>query len=325
MRRKRVALAWWLAPSIQTMGTPQKTLSPQAWAALLALSCIWGASFLSIRIALDEIGPFTAVAHRTVWAALVLWMFVFLRRLPVPRQPKVWLAFLVMGLLNNVIPFSLMAWGQLHIETGLTAILNAATAIFGVIAAAIFFADEKLTLRRALGVGIGFFGVATAIGLSSFKSLDLRSLGQLAVIAGTISYALAGVWARKHLAGLPPQIAAAGMLAGASVMSLPLAWIIDGPIRFDLQAQTWLAIGYYALIATALAYLLYYRVLAMAGSGNLMLCTLLVAPVAIVLGAVTLGEALPLRAYVGFAILGIGLLILSGRLFKPRQHRLRRA
>jgi drug/metabolite transporter (DMT)-like permease len=128
-----------------------------------------------------------------------LWAVVLLRGLGIPRDLRIWGPFLVMGLLNNVIPFLLMAWGQLHIETGLTSILNAATAIFGVVVAAIFFADERLTARRATGVGLGFVGVVTAIGLDAFLTFDLRSMGQLAVIAGTISYALAGVWAKKRL------------------------------------------------------------------------------------------------------------------------------
>lgn len=305
------------------MAPVQKTISPRAWAELLILSLIWGASFLSIRIALNEIGPLTAVAHRTGWAMLILWTYVVIRRISVPADLRVWGAFLVMGLLNNVIPFSLMAWGQLHIETGLTSILNAATAVFGVIAAAIFFADERLTTRKATGVTLGFIGVSTAIGLAAFKDFDIRSLGQLAVIGGTISYALAGVWARKKLGHLKPQVAAAGMLTGASLMTIPAAWIVEGPISLSLQPQTWAAISYYAIVATAIAYMLYYRVLAMAGSGNLMLCTLLVAPVAIVLGAVVLGEALPLRAYIGFGILALGLLILDGRLFKAVQYRTR--
>ena len=301
----------------------QKTISSRAWAELLLLSLIWGASFLSIRIALDEIGPLTAVAHRTGWAMLILWGYVALRRLPLPKTPRIWGAFLIMGLLNNAIPFSLMAWGQLHIETGLTSILNAATAIFGVIAAAIFLADERLTPRKAIGVTLGFFGVATAIGLSALTQFDIRSLGQLAVIGGTISYALAGVWARKTLGGLKPQVAAAGMLTGSSLMTIPAAWIVEGPISLTLHPQTWAAIAYYAIIATAFAYLLYYRVLAMAGSGNLMLCTLLIAPVAIILGALILDEALPLRAFIGFGLLALGLVILDGRLFTAIQHRTR--
>ena len=294
----------------------QKSISTRAWAEMLLLATIWGASFVSIRIALDEIGPMTAVAHRVGWAMLALWAAVLVMRLPIPRDPKVWIGFMGMGLLNNVIPFGLMAWGQLYIESGLTSILNAATAIFGVIAASIFFADERVTPRKAVGVMLGFAGVATAIGLENLREFDIRSLAQLAVIGGTISYALASVWARKRLGTQPPQVAAAGMVTGATLIMLPLAWIVEGPISLDLQPRTYLAIGYYALIATALAYLLYYRVLAMAGSGNLMLVTLLIPPFAIVLGAVLLNEALRPAAYFGFALLALGLLVLDGRIWR---------
>ena len=291
----------------------QKTISTKAWVSLFALGSIWGLSFVSIRVALDEIGPLSSVAHRTFWAMVVLWGVVLAMRLPVPKDPRIWGAFLVMGVLNNVLPFSLMAWGQLHIESGLTSILNAATAIFGVIVAAIFFADERLSARKAVGVTLGFFGVATAIGLDNLQDFDLRSLAQLAVLAGTVSYALAGAWARKYLTGLAPQVAAAGMLTGSTILTIPIAIWFEGPLTLDLEPRTLAAIGYYAIIATAGAYLLYYQVLGMAGSGNLMLVTLLVAPVAIVAGALILNETLAPNAYAGFAMLALGLVVLDGR------------
>ena len=296
--------------------TDQKSLSGRAWAEMLVLALIWGGSFLSIRIALDEISPLMSVAHRVTWAMLVLWVVVAVMRIPLPRNPRIWFAFLVMGLLNNVIPFVLMAWGQLHIESGLTSILNAFTAVVGVVMAALFFSDERLTPRKIIGVVLGFFGVAVAIGLENFKNFDLRSLAQLAVIGGTVAYAVAGVWARKNLVGMPPQLAAVGMLTGATVIMLPLVYFVEGLLTIDLQPRTLVAIGYYAVIATAAAYLLYYRVLAMAGSGNLMLVTLLVAPIAITLGAVVLGEKLSANAFVGFVILAVGLIILDGRVWK---------
>jgi drug/metabolite transporter (DMT)-like permease len=299
----------------------QKNLTGRAWAEMMLLAMIWGGSFLSIRVALDEISPLASVAHRTTWAMLVLWGVIAIMRIPLPRDPKIWFSFLVMGLLNNVIPFTLMAWGQLYIESGLTSILNAFTAVVGVVIASLFFADERISLRKGIGVVLGFFGVAVAIGLENFRTLDLRSMAQLAVIGGTVAYAIAGVWARKRLVGMPPQLAAAGMLTGSTVIMLPLAYFIDGPLSFDLEPRTMWAIGYYAIIATAFAYLLYYRVLAMVGSGNLMLVTLLVAPIAITLGAVVLGEKLGTNTYFGFAILAVGLIILDGRVWKAMQRR----
>lgn len=167
-------------------------------------------------------------------------------------------------------------------------------------------------------MSLGFAGVITAIGTENLRSFDLRSLGQLAVIGGTLSYALAGVWARKRLAGLKPQIAAAGMLTGSALIMVPAAAIIEGPFDLNLAPQTYGAIAYFAIIATAFAYLLYYRVLGMAGSGNLMLVTLLIPPVAIVLGAVLLRETLPPQAYAGFALLAAGLIVIDGRLLRRR-------
>jgi drug/metabolite transporter (DMT)-like permease len=292
----------------------ERRISAQAWGLLALLALLWGASFLSIRIALDEVPPLTAVAHRVGWATAVLWVYVAVKRLPLPRGRAVWIGFAGMGLLNNVIPFSLMAWGQLHIASGLTSIFNASTAIFGVLVAALLLGDERLSRRKAVGVAVGFAGVVTAIGVDSLREFDVTSLAQLAILAGTVSYAFAGVWARKHLAGLAPQVAAAGMLTASTLVMVPLAWVIDGPIRLDLQPRTILAIAYYALGATAVAYLLYYRVLDLAGSGNLMLVTLMIAPIAIVLGAIVLGETLTPNAYKGFALLAAGLLIIDGRL-----------
>lgn len=301
----------------------QKTLSARAWAELVLLASIWGASFLSIRLALDHVGPLWVVAHRVGWAALALWAVVLLRGLAAPRDPRAWGALLVMGLLNNVIPFGLMAWGQLHIPTGLTSILNAATAIWGVVVASIVFADERLTPRRALGVALGFAGVVTAVGWAALGALDVRSLAQIAVLAGTVSYALAGAWARARLRGLAPEVAAAGMLTCSAAVALPLARGVEGPPDLALPAVAWGAIAYYSLAATALAYLLYYRVLAMAGSGNLLLCTLMIAPVAIVLGALVLGETLRPAAHAGFALLALGLVVLDGRLPAALRRRVR--
>ena len=298
--------------------TPQKSIPPRAWAELLLLASIWGGSFICNRLALNEVPVLTTVAFRVAGACILLWVYVRLRRLPVPRSPWIWLAFLAMGLLNNALPFTLITWGQLTIPSGLAAIVNASTAIFGVLVAALAFRDERLTARRLTGVLLGFAGVAVAIGLHALATLNLASLPQLALVAAAISYALAAVFARRMLGGLPPQVAAAGMLTGSSLLMLPTALWIDGPPVLTHGAQVWGALGYLAILSTAGAYLLYYRVLGMAGAGNLSLVTLLTAPVAIVMGALILNEALPLRAYAGFALITLGLLIIDGRLL-PRK------
>ena len=298
------------------MAAVQKIISPRAWGELLFLALIWGGSFLSIRISLHEVGPMTYVLHRTFWGALVLWVAVAFMRLPVPRDARVWVGFAVMGVLNNVLPFTLMAWAQLHIESGLTSIFNASTAVFGVLVAALVFADETLTRRKLVGVTLGFAGVVVALGADQLHKIDLRSLAQLAVLAGTLCYAFAGVWARSRLSHLAPQVAAAGMLTSSAIMMIPLTLIFEGVPSFHLSPDVIGALFYISIIATAGAYLLYYRVLAMAGSGNLMLVTLLITPVAILLGALVLHEALPPRAYSGFALLALGLMVIDGRVLR---------
>jgi len=291
--------------------TQAPALTFRALSEMLLLAAIWGASFLSIKLALDELPVLTLVAHRVAWAALILWAYVLIRGLPVPRAPRVWGALIVMGLLNNAIPFALMAWGQQYIETGLTSIFNAGTAVFGVLVAAAVFADERLTARRLAGVLIAFAGVAVAIGLEALAQFDIRSAAQLAVLLGALSYAVAAAWARKHLSGLPPQIAAMGMLTGSSLILLPLAYVVDGGITLPHTTQGIGAVAYFAVLGTALAYLLYYRVLAVAGSGNAMLVTLMIPPVAITLGWLVLDERLAPSVFVGFGLLAVGLLLLN--------------
>ena len=304
------------AKSPASAPTPvQKTISPRAWVELFLLATIWGASFLSNRIALTEVGVFTTVAIRVLGAATLLWLIVLYLRLPIPGSARVWAIFLGMGLLNNAIPFSLIVWGQQHIASGLASILNAATAIIGVLIASLIFADERLTRRRMVGVGLGFLGVATAIGWQAASKLDLTSLAQLAVIGSSLSYALAGAFGRVFLKGVAPLVAAAGMLTGSSLIMVPMALATEGMPRLaSLTAPTIAALAYLAVFASALAYMLYYRVLAMAGAGNLLLVTLLVSPIAILLGTLVLGESLLPQAYLGFGLVALGMLVIDGRL-----------
>ena len=288
-------------------------LNGLTWAAMGLLALIWGGSFLSIHQALEGMGPLTVVAFRLTGAALTLWIVAIIRGWRIPQAGTAWFAFAVMGLLNNALPFSLISWGQQEVATGLAAILNAATAIFGVLIAAIFLPDERLTPSRLIGVLIGFTGVATAIGLSNLTDLDLKALSQLAILGAALCYGLSGPWARTRLTGFSPKIAALGMVTTSTMMIWPVALWQEGAPSFDYSGVVWLSLLHLSVVATALAYLLLYWLIPRAGAGNTSLVTLLVAPVAIILGALVLGEALPLRAFVGFGLLALGLFILDGR------------
>jgi drug/metabolite transporter (DMT)-like permease len=294
-------------------------MSTRAWVELCGLGLLWGGSFFSIAIALREMGPFTAVLHRVGWAALLLWLIVLARGLAVPRAPRMWGALLVMGCLNNVIPFTLMSWGQLTVESGLVSIFNAMTAPLGVLVAALILTDERLSTRRAIGVAIAFLGTCVVIGIEGVIHLDPRALAQWAVLAGALSYAFASSWAKVFLRKINPLVAAAGMLTCSTLVMFPLTVWIEGTPTLALSIEVWGAIAYYAIFATACAYLLYYRVLAMAGAGNLMLVTLLIPPIAIGLGWAFLDERLPPEAFAGLALIALGLVIIDGRAYARKR------
>ncbi|MEM7242489.1 MAG: DMT family transporter [Pseudomonadota bacterium] len=296
-------------------------MSSAAWLTLGALAMIWGASFLAFALGLNELPVFTLVAHRVFWGALTLWIFVLLFRIALPRDPKIWAALLIMGLLNNAIPFSLIAWGQVSIESGLASILNGTTAMFAVILAAIAFVDEKLTPNKIAGVLVAFLGVVITMGWDSLLTFDIRSLAQWAIIGASLSYGLAAVWARLTFKGLDPIAASTGMLTGSTLIMLPLAWIIDGSPRFDLLPLTWGAALFLGIFASAISYLLYYRALNLAGSGNLSLVTLMIPPLAVFWGWLVLGETLRLNAFIGFGIIAIGLILIDGRMLKRLKSR----
>ncbi|MCB2125310.1 MAG: DMT family transporter [Rhodobacteraceae bacterium] len=300
---------------------PQQKMSRAAWALLLLLSVIWGASFLSNRAAIEQVPVLTTVAFRVTGAAVALWAWIALRRLPLPCDPGLIWRFAVMGVLNNVIPFTLIVWGQSHVPSGLAAILNATTAVFTVLVATFAFADERLTLRKGVAVLLGLAGVATVMGRDAVTALDPASAGQLAILGASLSYAFAATFARSAVKGLRPEVSAAGMLTAATFFIIPAALLTDGVPTLDYRPATWVALGYLAFAASALAYLLYYAVLARAGAGNLSLVTLLIPPFAIALGAAVYQEALSPRAWAGFGLLALGLLILDGRLGLPRSHR----
>lgn len=291
----------------------QKSISPVAWAMIGLLALIWGGSFLSNRAALGAVPVMTVVAFRVGGAAALLWLYVLARGIALPRGKGLVWRFLGMGLLNNVLPFSLIVWGQAHIPSGLAAVLNASTAIFTVLLVAMIFPDERLTRRKLTGVVIGFAGVVVTIGPGELRSLNLASLGQLAVVAASVCYALSGAYARIVLKGIRPEVSAAGMLGASACIMLPLAILQDGWPTLDYPAAAWAGLGYLAFVASALAYLIFYRVLALAGAGNLSLVTLLVAPVAVVLGALVYGERLSAGEYLGFALLAAGLMIIDAR------------
>ena len=283
---------------------------------LAALATVWGGSFFFAEIALREVPPLTITLHRVFWAVPVLLAIVWIKRIKVPVCPRAWLCYLVMGALNNAIPFSLIFWGQTHIDSGLASILNGTTAVFGAVVAGILLVDEPLTPRKILGALTGLLGVAAIMGVDALTHFDPQNLGQIAILGAALSYAFASVWAKRYLSDYPPMMNALGMLVGATLLMMPAVLVLEGPPSFALSPDVWASLMAVAILSTALAYLLYFEILIRAGSANLMLVTLLIPPVAVGLGYVFLGERLDGEAWIGFAMIALGLAITDGRLFR---------
>ncbi len=281
---------------------------------LLLLAAVWGGSFFFAEIALREVPPLTIALHRVFWAVPILALVVRLKGIAVPRSLRVWRAYLVMGGLNNVIPFSLIFWGQTQIEGGLASILNGTTAMFGAVVAGMLLADEPLTKNRIAGAALGLAGVAFIMGPDALTDFNPGNLAQMAVLGAALSYALASVWGKTMLAGQPPLMNALGMLIGSTCLLAPVVFIFGGPPNLALSPGVWAALLGVAALSTAFAYVLYFAILARAGAANLMLVTLLIPPFAIALGAMFLGERIGAEAWIGFAIIATGFAVTDGRL-----------
>ncbi len=286
------------------------------WGLLLALAVIWGGAFFFISVAVREVPPITYVWLRLGFATAALWLFLWWRGIKVKLPPSVWGSMLVLSLLNNVIPFLLFGWGQTQIASGLAAILNATTPIWGVVVAHFLTSDEKMTPRRLAGVVIGFGGVAVMIGPDLLRSIGTDTLAQLACVTASLSYALAGVWARRFKGmGLPPATVTTGQLTVGTLVLLPLVLLVDRPWLQPLPSMQALgAILALAIVCTSFAYILYFRLIDSAGATNALLVTLLVPPVAILLGWLFLAEAITPRDFAGLALIAVGLAAIDGRL-----------
>ncbi|MCS5601048.1 MAG: DMT family transporter [Paracoccus sp. (in: a-proteobacteria)] len=293
-------------------------MESEDWALLLLLSLLWGGSFFLISIALTGLPVLTIVALRLLVAALVLWAIVAATGRRLPRDPAIWRAFLVMGVLNNAIPFSLIVWGQTEIPSGLASILNATTPLWTVLVTAALLADERASPRKIAGVVLGLGGVAVMIGLDALAGLGQAIWPQLAILGAAISYAFANSFGRRfRRGGVDPVVTAAGMVTGSGAVLIPLALAIEG-LPGSASAQAWLAVLTLGVAGTGLAYVLYFRILGRAGATNISLVTFLVPVSAILLGWLFLGETLGIAHLLGMGLIAAGLALIDGRLIGAR-------
>lgn len=298
------------------VGPSAKRMGATEWFLLLALSVLWGAAFFFGKVAVGELPPLTVVLGRVSLGAAALIVLVHAFGGRMPRDLRVWRAFLAMGILNNVIPFSLIFWGQTQIASGLASILNATTPLFAVVFAHMLTRDERLTPARFAGVATGIGGVVAMIGPQVLDGLGTGILAQAACLTASASYALSGIYGRRFQAmGVPPMATAAGQVTCSTMLMLPIVMIVDRPWTLAMPSPaTWGALVALALVCTALAYVIFFRILATAGATNLALVTFLIPVSAILLGTLLLGERLEVRHFAGMGLIALGLAAIDGRL-----------
>lgn len=293
-----------------------QSLGGAAWLMLIALSTVWGGSFFFAEVALRSLGPLTIVAIRIMIGAAGLLVLARLLGYGLPRAAGAWRDLLVMGALNNVLPFSLIVWGQIYIDSGTASILNATTPFFTIFLAHSLIAGEGMTIARMLGICLGTIGVVLLAGPAAVEGLTDAFHGQVAVLCAALSYAFAGVWGKRRLSGLAPVSAAAGMLLASSVIMALLALLWEGVPDIPARIDIWGALVGIGLLSTSIAYLLYFKILAVAGASNLLLVTMLIPVSAMLLGVLVLGEPVQVGALLGLAMIGIGLVVIDGRLYR---------
>ena len=298
------------------------TMGRLGWALVVLLALLWGGTFFFVEVALAALPPPTVVLCRVGVAAMALFAVVCATGHRLPTDMRRWGAFLVMGAINNLLPFSLITWGQTQITSGLASILNATTPLFAVVLAHLLTSDERMTPYRLGGVLAGLAGTVVMIGPGALAGLGLETLAELAVLGAALCYALAGIFGRRF-ADTPPLVTATGQLLASTALALPIALAVDRPWTLPLPDATAIAaLAALALMGTAAAYVVYFRILASAGATNLLLVTFLMPVIAVLLGAVVLGEAVEPGHFAGMAMIGLGLAAIDGRLLRLLRHRI---
>lgn len=285
------------------------------WALLLLLSVIWGSTYFFAKAALADLGPFSIVLGRVVIGATTLYVIARLLRQTLPRDTRLWRDFAIMGLINNVIPFSLIFWGQIEVASGLAATLNATTPFLAIMVGRMLHPTSRIHSYQILGIALGLGGVIAIVGPSTLGGLSKDLPGQIAMLGAALSYAFAGHFGRRFRE-FPPIVPATGQVTCSALCMMPIALMIDRPWAQPLPSlETWAYLAALGVLCTAGAYLIYFRLLSSAGAVNLLLVTIMIPPSAILLGWLFLNERLSATDCLGLALVGLGLLTIDGRIW----------
>lgn len=289
--------------------------SARDWTSLIILSVLWGGSFIFIGVAVNELPTLLVVFARVTLAALLLIPIHYLMIGSLPRDSRTWIAAGGMSIMNNVIPFSLIVYGQTFISAGLASVINATTPIFAVAAMAAA-GHERLTKLKFAGLLLGLGGVAVLKGIT-FADFNQQTLGMFSVLLASVSYGVSSLWSRRKLQGIAPiSTATCQLIISSIIMAIVVGMFSDLSLLLQTSSGTWVALLGLASLSTALAYLLFFRVIASAGPTFVSLVTMLIPIPAILMAAFVFGEFLALNEIVGALMIGAALLVIDGRLFR---------
>ena len=288
-------------------------MSNRDWFLVISLGILWGASFLFVEVLLDLINPFLIVYFRVSIASVIFLLYLYLSKTKFKVTNKIVYNLFIMALLNNVVPFLLIAYGQQTTTGGLASILNANTSLITILLASMFISYEKLTVNRILGVLIGLFGIIIAVGYESFLTIYDDSYGKFLILLATVSYSFAGIWAKLKLSDVPPLISATGMLTFSTVILTPIAAIYFNDDLINLNFRIIFYLIMFAVLCSVIAYFLYFKILEKTGAGNLLICTIIIPPSSIILNSLILGQVISMSELIGLMIITLGLIVLDGR------------
>ncbi len=281
---------------------------------LAVLATLWGASYTFIKIGVETIPPVTFIAARTLIAGGLLLAIIKLRGLSLPRDPAIWKRFFIQACINSVVPFTLIAWAELTVNAGLATILNSTTPIFAFLLTVLITRHEAVTGRKLFGVVAGVIGISLIIGLEAFHGVGKEALAQLAIVAATISYAAAAIFGRGFK-GLDPMMPAAGSLLCGAVLLIPVSLVIDQPWTIVPSTHSILALLGLSIFSTALAFVIYFRLIDTLGSVSTTSQAYLRVPIGVGIGVLFLGESLNPTAWIGLicVIAGVAAMTLPTR------------
>ena len=290
-------------------------MSNTNWLLVVSLGMIWGSSFLFAEILLNKLNPWMIVFLRVSLASIVLIPFCIYKNINLKLKLNDYFNISVMSLLNNVIPFLLIVYGQKTTTGGLASIINSSTAFFSIILASILISNEKLYFSRIAGVVIGMLGVIITIGYDNIFEINKEGIGSYYILLATISYSFAVIWAKVKMKNISSLLSTTGMTSISTILLSPIIIIYHSEQFYLIDSIVFINAMLYALLCSVFAYLIYFKILETTGVGNLSMCTIIVPPSSIILNFIVLGEYILLKEMLGIIVISVGLIILDGRIF----------